>query len=593
MIEALGKLRAEKASPKLITFLNSESKEVQEVTITALALLRVESALPRIVQHLDIKYDHIRWAAILALSQLRAESAAPDILKYINDKEVSWTVIKNIGDLHAESAIPQLVQYLKDKNIGLQEQAIYTLGNLHADSASPAIVKCLYEFLYDEDLKVQQAAIKVLGDLRVKAAIPDLIKYLDLDSKHFIFQAAAYALLKMNYSSPKLVKWQEEKLKKATQQIDSGYDNKKIAAAQTLGHIYTQQAAELLSRLINNSNPAVTSSAIYSIGNIAAYHPEWFQEQKDRLLALTNHSHLELRVAALTALGRFISFRGDKKAADFPELDQKIHTVLRNIIASPQQKNCFRVTAIDALGKTNRHACAEDLYTLMTEQLTHPEDDALRSLCMLWLGRMKYKPAQAYIENELRKLEEAKAAWRMQRDQKRESDDESADTGDETEKVDMKEDAYWEHHEYRLATALTRIAPETTGIDLLRHPLYHVRQGAVYALGAKPTATRIAKIINAHQKFDPADLPSPFPYAAFQAIDLALWNLEYTGKQDDLPRLKDILANLKPCQVPGQEGAIKERLEWTIERLAENLAKNAELGQEAIETSPPPVPFSP
>ncbi|MDU9048945.1 MAG: hypothetical protein Q3M30_08835 [Candidatus Electrothrix sp. Rat3] len=40
----------------------------------------------------------------------------------------------------------------------------------------------------------------------------------------------------------------------------------------------------------------------------------------------------------------------------------------------------------------------------------------------------------------------------------------------------------------------------------------------------------------------------------------------------------DILKNLiKSCQIPGQEGAIKERLEWTIERLEENLAKNKEL----------------
>ena len=86
-------------------------------------------------------------------------------------------------------------------------------------------------------------------------------------------------------------------------------------------------------------------------------------------------------------------------------------------------------------------------------------------------------------------------------------------------------------------------------------------------------AALIGKIIEAHQAFDPDDLPSPFPYAAFQAIDLALWNLGYTGKQEDVKTLQEILAKLKPCRVPGQEGAIKERLEWTIKRLEEKLAE--------------------
>jgi hypothetical protein len=128
--------------------------------------------------------------------------------------------------------------------------------------------------------------------------------------------------------------------------------------------------------------------------------------------------------------------------------------------------------------------------------------------------------------------------------------------------------------EYRLGSALARIAPAERGIELLGHPLYQVRQGAVRALAAKADAALIGKIIQAHQNFNPDELPSPFPYTAFQAIDLCLWNLEYTGKQEDLTKLKDILANLKLCQIPGQEGAIEERLDWTIERLKEKLAEN-------------------
>ncbi|MCI5158290.1 MAG: hypothetical protein D3906_07565, partial [Candidatus Electrothrix sp. AUS1_2] len=175
------------------------------------------------------------------------------------------------------------------------------------------------------------------------------------------------------------------------------------------------------------------------------------------------------------------------------------------------------------------------------------------------------------LEDKLRELEQAKAEWREQRDQNSGS-------------MEDKDDAWWQMREYMLGNALARIAPAERGIELLDHPLYQVRQGAVRALASRIAeadkdgvgADLIGKIIQAHQDFDPADLPSPFPYAAFQAIDLALWNLEYTGTKDDLAKLKDILANLKPCQVPGQKGAIEERLKWTIKRLEDNLAQNAE-----------------
>ncbi|MCI5122872.1 MAG: hypothetical protein D3908_17130, partial [Candidatus Electrothrix sp. AUS4] len=237
-----------------------------------------------------------------------------------------------------------------------------------------------------------------------------------------------------------------------------------------------------------------------------------------------------------------------------------VHATLLGTLNDLKQDQFTRFAAVDALGMTNRSEYAEDIFHLLNKS----KEDSLRWRCLHWLGRMRYTSAQDYVENELYKLENAKAEWREQRDQ-------------DSDKIADKSDDYWQHQEYHIGSALARISPAETGIDLLNHPLYQVRQGAIRALAAKADAPLIGKIIQAHQAFDPADLPSPFPYAAFQAIDLALWNLEYTGTKDDVTKLKDILDHLKPCQVPGQEGAIKERLEWTIERLEENIARNAEL----------------
>ncbi len=193
------------------------------------------------------------------------------------------------------------------------------------------------------------------------------------------------------------------------------------------------------------------------------------------------------------------------------------------------------------------------------------------------LDQMEYAPVYDYAEDEVNELEKEKAAWRKDRDNE-ELEDTSA--GIEAEKKDKT----WrkEHWEYMLGSALARISPAERGIDLLNHPLYQVRQGAIRALASRiadgtADAALIGKIIQAHQAFDPDDLPSPFPYAAFQAIDLALWNLEYTGKKDDLSKLKEIIKTVpEKSNIPGQDGAIKERLEWTIKRLDERLSRNTE-----------------
>ncbi|MCI5190253.1 MAG: hypothetical protein D3905_10775 [Candidatus Electrothrix sp. AS4_5] len=256
---------------------------------------------------------------------------------------------------------------------------------------------------------------------------------------------------------------------------------------------------------------------------------------------------------------------------------QKVQAALRKILFTRSEKFIIRQIALGALGATNRKDCAKEIYEFLSK-LDQDKDESLRYRSFLWLGRMAYTPAAKYVEEELKKIEDEKADWRKQRD----SDELGKDSSDELN----QQDKTWkkEHWEYMLGNALARIKPETTGIKLLNHPLYQVRQGAIRALASRIAdgdydASLIGKIIQAHQNFDPDDLPSPFPYAAFQAIDLALWNLEYTGKKDDVTKLKEILNNLKPCKVPGQEGAIKERLDWTIKRLKENLAlaKNAKM----------------
>ncbi len=336
--------------------------------------------------------------------------------------------------------------------------------------------------------------------------------------------------------------------------------NEKQEAAAALGFVLRKESADILSQLINDPNREVKEEAVKQTGLLAELHPEWIKPES--LLALLNQPNVNLRRAAIKALGQLISFQGEKKPADLPDVEQKVHAALRNLLSAEQKDFAARQAALDALGAAGRYG--DELLALF-HTLDKDKDNSLRYRCLHWLGRMHHAAAQDDVEHELKALEQEKVAWRKVRQQTQQNELKQED----------KKDKSWpkEHWEYMLGNALASIAPTERGIELLGHPLYQVRQGAIRALAAKADATLIGTIIQAHQNFDPADLPSPFPYAAFQAIDLSLWNLEYTSTENDLNILKNI--KLEPSKIPGQEGAIEERLEWTIKRLEERFPKQA------------------
>ncbi|WP_417914000.1 HEAT repeat domain-containing protein [Candidatus Electronema sp. JM] len=578
-VKALGQLKAYTAESEIVNLLTDSDWQVRSAAASALGQLKTESAVSEIIKLLEDSNSNVRSEAVKAIGQLKAYKTVPEIFKLLTDSEssVQNAAAEVLGRLQVESAAPEIVKLLEDSNKDVRSEAVSALGELKAESAVPEIIRLLTdsltydnsdeiirflneEFQEDSYKDVRSAAASALGQLKAESAAPEIVRLLADSNSDDVLLQAALALARMNNFSPQLQAWQEQAFKDALKkQAVSNFDERK-EAAQLLAPVFTEQAAKLLAQLMDDADQDVAQEAARAIGFAAEFYPEWMSA--DKLLALLQHPDLDMRETAVTSLGQLISFRGEKKAADFSELDQRVRNALSRLINDQQQKTSTRLSAIDALGNTGREECAQFLLKLLPK-FDRSKEEALRSRCLFWLGRMNYEPALRDMEKELNELEQAKAEWREQRDHN------SGGIAD-------KNDAWWQEREYRLGSALARIAPTERGIKLLGHPLHYVRQGAVRALAAKADAALIGKIIQAHQDFDPADLPSPFPYTAFQAIDLALWNLEYTGKQEDVTTLQDIRAHLKPCRVPGQEGAIEERLEWTIERLKEKLAGNSD-----------------
>ncbi|WPD20730.1 MAG: HEAT repeat domain-containing protein [Candidatus Electrothrix scaldis] len=586
--EALEKL----STPELVKRLKDEEESVRQAAAQALGKLGDRSVIPTLVMLLKDKNPFVQEAAATSLGELGVYSVAPELIKLLTNGVVRQSMIKALGKLDAPSAVSKLIKLLSERDINVQQPAVESLGKLGDRSATPALVM----LLADQNMEVRQPAAQALGRLKAATVAPILRRYLH-DAE--LRDTAAKALLRindpMNDPLPELRDWQTEQFRSAQEQFER---KEKQEAAVVLGSVFTEKAVTLLSNLLKDTGQEVVGAAVASLGNIGAYHPDLVQGQVKQLLKLTSpDNNFKLRREAIKALGQLISFQGEKKAADLPELENKVHPALHQLLFAQKEDLIIRQAALDALGATGRQDCAKETYELLSK-LDKDKNESLRYRSFLWLGRMTYAPAQGYIEDDLKQLAQEKADWRKERDI------EESEKTDASGEVSIKrEDKTWkkEHWEYMLGNALARIAPEQRGIELLGYPLYQVRQGAIRALASRiadgaADATLIGKIIQAHQKFDPDDLPSPFPYAAFQAIDLALWNLEYAGTEKDLNTLQDFFNSLKKknCKktkregnvekcfdwtsnVPGQEGAIEERLEWTIKRLGENLARNEQV----------------
>ncbi|XCN72771.1 MAG: HEAT repeat domain-containing protein [Candidatus Electrothrix aestuarii] len=573
VIEALTRLHDNGSIPKF-------RKRIYEIGATSeivesLAVFRDQGSIPAIRVCLDFDYSWIQSSAIKALATLHDTESIPKIRKLILNEvaSVQSATIEAFGALHEKETISEIRRFFDNGTPYVQMAAVKVLGTLRDDKAIPVIRRLINQ----GDSGVQEAAIRALGELQDIHSIPVINKRLD-DRYLEVQCATSQALARLNHSSPELFVWQRKQLDILTEKTSSIYSDERKEAAQKLSSIFTEQSVALLDKLIDDAEWSVVIPALESLGIIGEYAPELVQQQVPKLLALTNHTNLELQDTAVSALGRFISFRGEAKTTDLSEMDQKIRSTLQAFIHDQNPKNSFRRrVAVEALGATGRPECARDFGQVLNKL---EESDSLYFRCLYWKKRLETDNSsgsalQKKLTEELKQLTAEKADWRKKRDSNDElrSSEETIAEGKER----VNERWHKEQIEHLLGHTLARISPPKKGVNLLNHPLYQVRQGAIRALAAKADAPLIGTIIQAHQAFDPADLPSPFPYAAFRAIDLALWNLEYTGTKDDVAKLKDVLANLKPCQVPGQEGAIKERLEWTIERLGENLAKNAEL----------------
>jgi HEAT repeat protein len=501
------------------------------------------------------------------------QEAIPKLIALLQDNNstVRGNAATALATLQVQEAIPKLIALLEDNYSTVRSSAATALATLQVQEAIPKLIA----LLEDNNSDVRSNAATALGRLQAQEAIPKLLQWLKEGKQE---EVVAIALSRMRQSSSELTQWQHQQQRFLNKQFTKHLINKETLARQ-LGAIYTESAVKQLVDLLNDKKIHVIKSAIESLGNIGAYYPQWLPTSLPQLIQLSKNQHPTIKIASIKALGQLIAFKATNPTKDLSELRQTVFTSLSSLAIDPQQTNTVRLHALKALKDSEN----PQLTPLLFSWLNHEQQTILHVSLYQWLGTINHPPALKLLNQHLHTLTLKKQQWRTERDNR--SHQSAADSAIINTK---KEDNSWkqEHIEFAIAYAITQINP-TGSIGLLNHPLYRVRQATIQALASKANGELIKQLLNYHQDFDEKDLPSPRPYATYQALDQALKHLEDSGNSNDLNSLKQCQVDPRltippknkqqPSPMEQQRDAINQRLDWTLTELENRLGKTKSL----------------
>jgi len=621
-ITALSQLDAQAAIPKLIALLEDQNEHIRESAAKALGRLNAHKAIPKLISLLEDKEEIVRWSTAEVLGQLNAQAAIPKLIALLGDKEqfVRRSATEALGQLNAQPAVPNLIALLEDEDEFVRGYAVTALGRLNAHAAIPRLIALLKE---DEDELVRIHSITALGKLNAQAAIPKLIALLDdsvdqsaaealgqlraraaapallkllTDKNGTSQQIAALALSRLQSKTPTLARWQDRRLSdlNAWFKTHSNRTSDFYYKVADFAYIVTPASVTELSSWLNDTDPNVLINSLNSLASIASIHPLWLENRTSRLIELTRYKHPGVQQAAINTLAQLITQQPNQSAivdtsidCDFcpyssedeetqksaiyghvqnstsPSVNEQIRQTLTGLAQDSKLPDNLRLAAIDGLGNSKTEAAAAVL-------LTFSSDGLLQLRCLYWLAQMAYQPALPELKQGLAKLELEKQQWRQQvLDSKAQAN--------ETEALTRHEDKSWpnDYRVYQYAYSIARIDSQNAGIALLSHPLYAAREAAILALADQASGVLATKLVADLQAFNPEDLPSPRPYAAYRALDLLLQQVEFSGNQDDLAALSKLVEVEVELPMTTQQQAVNERLSWTVAELKARLDEQA------------------
>lgn len=326
-VEALGRLRAREAIPRLLPFLKTEKlagaaarslamlnaadavPQILELlrspdpaarggAAEALALLHAEASVAELRALLDDPEPVVRTSALRALSSLDAFQTVPPIARLCDDPDdrVRTQAVESLGLLGTEEVVQDLVRKLDDRDPMVRETAIHALATQQARSK----LSDIQAMLSDRDPHVRAAAVKALAALQARDLVPTLVSLLrdrpsadvpardDLAPFH-VSVVEALAELKCRETIPDLlpllkdenefVRWHAaaalgklgapESHPVILEFLKHRDLNYRMTAAMTAGELKLRAALPQVIALLNDDEPLVRGGAASEIGSLA------------------------------------------------------------------------------------------------------------------------------------------------------------------------------------------------------------------------------------------------------------------------------------------------------------------------------------
>ena len=549
-VKALGQLGDPQAVPSLLPLLQNSDFYIRNSAADALGQLGASQAVPSLLPLLQDSAWDIRFSAVWALSQLGASQAVPLLLPLLQDSEsdIRSSAAKVLGQLGDPLAVPSLLPLLQDSAWDIRFSAVWALGRLGDSQVIPSLLP----LLKDSDSDVRSSAAYALAQLGAPQALPPLLQLLN-DRNQDVRKQAAYALIELGH--PKAVVLFMSLLKNQT------VEKAVIAESSELQSDKSALWQSFMTQL--QSEPTwVKIKTINFINELPAGLGRTAQRQLHHLLA---DQEVTVRLQAMRILA-------DSVAPDLPESALLLEK-LTPFVLNQQENLTVRLFAIKALGQLQVNA--EILIDLIKQEQGKTDRESLIYQAYHSLGQTDSPVAVKFLQEQLQQLAQKKQTWRRNRDQETQrttlspDEDTQSSTRDcphQTGQTDDDKRWRYPHWETTLGYVISQLDPKS-GIQLLSHHLFNVRQGAWLAFG---TLADVELLKQLNKQRDASQFVI-FVDAAYRALDKSLMTLGLKGTAQDLKALREWEPTIS-------DSAVRKRVEWTILELDSQLQLRAQVG---------------
>jgi|Deesub1362A_J573_1020465.scaffolds.fasta_scaffold00398_32 HEAT repeat protein len=375
VLEALGKLQAEKAVKRITKLLSSESDALRYAAIETLGKIGSVYAADALLEHISKVEGAERTAAIKSLVQIGVTPSMSDVFGVLMDmlKNGDWEekliALKGLVELKERSGVYAIVDIagsLDQSGLDDEEKLIVIKDALMRLDCADVLI----DILDDPSVRYRGKVIvaEVLGDMKCEKAVPSLVRLLEGGLRD-VRRASIKALGNIGA---------EETRDLLLDAVDDYDGHVRRTAAAALGRIGEKRAFNSLLKLLHTERHRdVIEEAVKALlridqesffSHLGKFDSEVkdiiarFTDNADVLIQLSRDKDLGVRVTALSGLGRVHG--------------EKVYQRLKEAVKEKEPE--VRRAAVMAMGELN--CCHEEIKALLGDDDTWVRLYAVKAL---------------------------------------------------------------------------------------------------------------------------------------------------------------------------------------------------------------------